>query len=726
MVINLATIDFAPGQGGGSDPVIRTLDVTENGTYRAPEGVDGYSPVNVNVSGGGSITPEEQAALDTLVDASEGVLYTDVLPGKSIGNFKSSDITYQGYGVCDLCNGDVYFYYDTRFLKFNKDTLNWDSLIDGYMTSSVYQGLWKDASGRFYDGVSYQIDLDTKSLVSIDTECSNFFTNNGKTNILYGQYGVWCVNQSELQKFDEDTQKFVSGYEINLPADYQDDLSYCMCTRFKYDGHILYDNGNKTYEIVEYEDHIDVVDVTDVYYKRSSFGGSFQESFIFGTDSGLFYMYDLSFYQYNPDNQTWEQLSKDITGGVSFNNKYGVTGDFVIGGIWLDIISTYTVINLGDDWKNSYWAAVKDIAVDLNSDQTISGSKTFKSSITVTAVNVNSSLYSDGTINLGQNNSYINANKNLNISVPGVCILNDKDIAVTDQCILNRSYTYPGSKFEGVAGFNGMQTGYQFYFVTPSGKLIYNDPNNQIAYEFNGTQWVQLQTVTHFVENQNSPVYLNDGLYVVNINDASVYRWDDTNSDWEFIIQAPDFNIWAGDANTLRCGNNQKLVNNGGTYQWEEEWVNNYPGGSTIRCAKLGQNYYYMSDTTVYTYDTSNLTFTSIGNTVGYPQGNHWFTYDGCMYYISDVIRKVDPSQVGTDQWDTTTNIYLTGWDVAYVEYDNKLWTVKYKDSLSYNQLGYTYNVTESVPAVPAQDGTYVLKATVLNGAVTYSWVPEV
>ena len=38
-------------QGGGS--TIEPLTVSENGTYTAPDGVDGYSPVTVDVKGSG-------------------------------------------------------------------------------------------------------------------------------------------------------------------------------------------------------------------------------------------------------------------------------------------------------------------------------------------------------------------------------------------------------------------------------------------------------------------------------------------------------------------------------------------------------------------------------------------------------------------------------------------------------------------------------------------------
>lgn len=44
------------GGGGGGDVTVESLSVTSNGTYTAPEG-KAYSPVSVNVSGGGGEIP---------------------------------------------------------------------------------------------------------------------------------------------------------------------------------------------------------------------------------------------------------------------------------------------------------------------------------------------------------------------------------------------------------------------------------------------------------------------------------------------------------------------------------------------------------------------------------------------------------------------------------------------------------------------------------------------
>ena len=43
-------IDFdSKNKGGGKEPVVEALNVTANGSYYAPSGVDGYNPVEVNV-----------------------------------------------------------------------------------------------------------------------------------------------------------------------------------------------------------------------------------------------------------------------------------------------------------------------------------------------------------------------------------------------------------------------------------------------------------------------------------------------------------------------------------------------------------------------------------------------------------------------------------------------------------------------------------------------------
>ena len=57
----LSAVDALPDK-----PAIEPLEVTENGTYAAPSGVDGYSPVTVNVAASGGFELPEPKLLCTL------------------------------------------------------------------------------------------------------------------------------------------------------------------------------------------------------------------------------------------------------------------------------------------------------------------------------------------------------------------------------------------------------------------------------------------------------------------------------------------------------------------------------------------------------------------------------------------------------------------------------------------------------------------------------------
>lgn len=57
-VTNYASAEINVNVQSGASPVIESLAITENGTYTAPSGVDGYSPVTVNVGSGGYSTSD--------------------------------------------------------------------------------------------------------------------------------------------------------------------------------------------------------------------------------------------------------------------------------------------------------------------------------------------------------------------------------------------------------------------------------------------------------------------------------------------------------------------------------------------------------------------------------------------------------------------------------------------------------------------------------------------
>ena len=90
-------------------------------------------------------------------------------------------------------------------------------------------------------------------------------------------------------------------------------------------------------------------------------------------------------------------------------------------------------------------------------------------------------------------------------------------------------------------------------------------------------------------------------------------------------------------------------------------------------------------------------------------------------------LANIDFGGISTASWGNITGDISDQTDLnealsQYVTSDD------FADTLSgYAQISLVQEMINTVsPQVPSTDGTYILKATVLNGEVTYEWVPEV
>ena len=721
MNINLANIDFVPGQGGGGEAVIRSLDVTENGTYRAPSGVDGYNPVSVNVSGGSSITPEEQDALDTLVDSSEGVLNTVEIKGNNLNQMFWSDGGFSNYGLYSMVDGSIYNFDYPKLYKLDPKSMNFNLILDN-ISETTWTPLWMDNSGRMFQGKNKEIDLTTGSVTNVDLNYNYFDYSNNRPNLFYGDRGIWCVSNTltDLKLYDEQLKQFTGTYTTTLPQDYSGNISSDICNVFTYKEHKLFHtNENKTYEVVETNDGLTVTDVTGVYFPIPTF--TIDPYYIFSTENGnLYYMYNRNKYVYKGTGN-WESftITSDNNVDYPFNDTYVVSGNCVIGGVNLPQ-GFYSIINLGQALNATGWTPVNNIVVDLDSRQDISGKKHFNS--------IDTNNLSIWYVSSPKGNSHIELNNNqtkassIELTVLGSFTLNDVNIATTDNCIVNRSYITSGPIYKGICV---TPDPYYFgFFKTPSGRLIYD--NGDIVCEFDGTQFNQLQTVTIHSLGERY-ITITDGLFAKDVNNSNLIKWNDTASNWEVVLDLiNDENIWAADANTLRLGYTHKLSNTDGTYSWVEDPINtSEPLGKTYL---IGQNVYMPQEnsTRVRQYDESTKTLTFIGDTNEYPVDSHWFVFENELYYVdNDSVRKLNPSQVGTDQWDIPTKILYTESDNIYIEYNNKLYLAN-NNVTDGNNFGYCYGIEETTPEVPASDGTYSLKAVRAGDQITYNWVLDV
>lgn len=684
MNINLANIDFVPGQGSG-------------------------------------LTPEQESAVDVIVNAGDG--YLEHIPDIFVvGGRQTNIISGEGFRQQNLhiINGDVYLHnnVDHKLYKFNRQTYQFE---EG-PTTNVYEAehLWSDSQGRVYSNNTYIVNLETGEYEYKDMG-GDFQIHKGSNycNIIEKDGVVYMIsyNNSCAYIFNEETQLFDSSIPIQgtfPPSNFYRNFS-------KFEDRWIYDEGQEQKELVFHPDEAEPYAEWVVLPERLfpgawsyEYGGKTINESTRGVyvrpvvKDGVTEYYNWGYrnpVMYKLVNGAWEIVPFTM---IFSDYKSQASGAYIddlwLGYGYLPTKPGIVIWNFGDESKNTpgYYDWKQ---IDLEPYATTEWVQNNYATINLVDKKIEKYVYDPNSI------------LDLTGSVP---LIDGKQIANIDMCITNIT-SYPGPYIKDVERFENenIQKGYHFYFVTPSGRLIYTNPYFNMAFEFNGTHWVDLQSVTNFIE-WIILVELNDGLYA--LQNQNLYKWDDTNSNWVLINQPPYDDIWAADANTLRCSSNYKLVNNAGTYQWVEDAVVNYPG--VEQSIKLGQNYYYIGfDNNIYSYNENEKVFTLI-NSLNQPISNHYFTYDDCLYYFAGdpenpIIRKVNPS-IGNYS-DIKTDIYISNADYVYAVYDNKLWT--YVNTPGDESFGYTYS--KITPEVPASNGTYVLKATVLNGQVTYSWVVD-
>lgn len=206
--------------------VIQSLSVTQNGTYNPPSGVDGYSPVVVNVSGGGGGVPllsqSQWSLLTTQQKRSYGlVAVQDAIEGYIRGNLVNGadyagDMVQSGTGEASISDTiNVSGSYKLFVLALNGEASTYQLDIDVKINGTSITGetisfnSWapNTENKRNYRLNEYPVSVSNNDTISIE------ITNRSG----YSSF-VWALadcGEPELDKAVTDSDKAVSGTNTN-------------------------------------------------------------------------------------------------------------------------------------------------------------------------------------------------------------------------------------------------------------------------------------------------------------------------------------------------------------------------------------------------------------------------------------------------------------------------------------------------------------------------------
>ena len=228
MNINLANIDFIPGQGGGGGITPSTPEVEP--LYNKSEG---YLKYKLSIG----YDREFDAMSNKVISVSSDELYTSSL--------------------CNTIGDKVYMYnpYDgNRFFIFNKRTLSFIEYKTFYLSTPTQSyPMWSDSQGRVYYGNKYILNIDDESetVEVIEKDLGgDFWQHNGtlKSNIIKKDGVVYMIsyNNSCAYIFNEETQSFDSS--IPVQGTFPSNSFYKYFSEFE--GHWIYDASKEQTELV--------------------------------------------------------------------------------------------------------------------------------------------------------------------------------------------------------------------------------------------------------------------------------------------------------------------------------------------------------------------------------------------------------------------------------------------------------------------------------------------
>ena len=709
MNINLANIDFIPGQGGGGEAVIRSLDVTENGTYRAPSGVDGYSPVNVNVSGGGgSLTPEEQEALDTLVDSSEGMLYT-----QTFKRYHQDNILFSGYPYAQQVDSvfwdDMYIADGNDLYKLNRESYQFELLA--HFDQDLYNDIFKDKSGRLYCNL-WELNLDNGSLGPFRLNPIEMSYSGSHSNIFYGEYAVWTLG-SNANKFNETSREFEV---MTLNSTFSHTGIDVYKNLFKYDGHILGVYSDLTFEVTEYEDHIDVADVTGVYFNMPSFSTN-QFGFKSIKDGDLYYISDDGLYIYDKSLGDWVNTNY-LSNGIPIYSEGVLVSDNIL--FLFDNEGNHSYINLGQEFSTTVWTKPSNVAVDLTSYQIISGDKTFNGVVTIkNGLRVND-IYDVVNIS-GVTSIY---GKDLKITSDNITFLNNKDtetvikngskqIATVDQTFINSTFIPYGTDGDSTGYFNEYPE-INNSFTTHTKRLFNN--HKGYWYEFTGTS--KPLDVSFSIDFSGSDVK-NSPSSTILVTGNNTYTWNDGNTSWDLLCSSDNItsdSVWF-DGENFRSGNTYKLVETESVWSWVSDPLVNNIWQNYYRYGYINNDVYVVDNLWLMKYDKVNCSMNKVGiSDVGllWSYFDKLFISTGSQLIMID-LSKADPQNPNSDLRGEPLHTIKSN---TFVGATDRLWY--YNEE---NEMCSLYQYIYEKPEVPASDGTYTLKAVRVGDQITYNWV---